>query len=129
MINQRKLAKKKVNELSGGMQQIVSILRSLILDPDILLLDEPFSSIDEISRDILHEQLLNIHNLSGKTTIMVTHSLQEAIYLSDKVIVLGGHPSSIVHIEHIRRSNTYDLHDKYSEDLLYYAKKLKEKLK
>lgn len=83
-------------ELSGGMQKMISILRAAVLDPEILILDEPFSSIDEISRDDLHEKLINIHNEDHKTTILVTHSIHEAVYLSDKIFILGETPSYII---------------------------------
>lgn len=88
-------AQRKPHELSGGMQQLVSIVRSLILDPDVLLLDEPFSSIDEINKAKLHGELLKIHRQTNKTTILVTHSLTEAVYLSDQVIVLTCNPGKI----------------------------------
>lgn len=86
----------KPNELSGGMQRIVSILRALVLRPSVLMLDEPFSSIDEISRSDLHEKLISIHNQEKLTTLMVTHSIEEAVYLSDMVLVLGGKPAKII---------------------------------
>lgn len=89
---------KSIKELSGGMQQIVAILRGIILNPDILLLDEPFSAIDEINREKIQDKLLDIHIKSKKTTLMITHSISEAIYLSDKVVVLGQNPMNIKEI-------------------------------
>ena len=86
----------KPHELSGGMQRMVSILRAAVLDPAVLILDEPFSSIDEISRDDLHEKLIDIHSKSCKTTIMVTHSIHEAVYMSDEIFVLGNSPATII---------------------------------
>jgi NitT/TauT family transport system ATP-binding protein len=92
------------HELSGGMQRIVAILRALVLMPDILILDEPFSSIDEINRNDLHEKLIAIHKSNKQTAIMVTHSIEEAVYLSDKVVVLGGSPAKIVRVFDIKSS-------------------------
>lgn len=86
---------KKPADLSGGMQQLVSIARSLALNPKILLLDEPFSSIDRINKEIFHRKLLKIHTETAKTTILVTHSLDEAIYLSDRVLVLTPRPAQV----------------------------------
>jgi len=89
------IAQKNIWEISGGTQQLVSILRSLSLNPDILLLDEPFSSIDEISRDKLHNKLIKIHQKTKKTIVMITHSISEAVFLSDKIIVLTKNPAKI----------------------------------
>lgn len=88
----------KPHEISGGTQKIVSILQSMIIDPEILLLDEPFSSIDELNREELQDQLLSIQKKRKKTTILVTHSLSEAVYLSDKVVVLTHKPAKIKRI-------------------------------
>lgn len=83
-------------ELSGGMQQIVSILRAVINNPAVLLLDEPLSAIDEINRNKLQDILIKLHNSNKQTTILVTHSIHEAVYLSDKIYVFGGSPVQIV---------------------------------
>lgn len=93
------LEEKKNNypkELSGGMQQIVSILRAVINDPAVLLLDEPLSAIDEINRNKLQDILINLHKANKQTTILVTHSIHEAVYLSDKVYILGDYPVQII---------------------------------
>jgi NitT/TauT family transport system ATP-binding protein len=95
------IEKKNIWEISGGTQQLVSILRSLSLNPDILLLDEPFSSIDEISRDKLHYKLIKIHKKTKKTIVMVTHSISEAVFLSDKIIILSKNPARIIKIVNI----------------------------
>lgn len=95
LVGLRSIAIKKVWEISGGTQQLVSILRSLSLNPDTLLLDEPFCSIDEISRDKLHGKLIKIHQKTKKTIVIITHSISEAVFLSDKVIVLTKNPAKI----------------------------------
>jgi NitT/TauT family transport system ATP-binding protein len=82
-------------DLSGGMQQRVSIARALIQDPDLLLLDEPFGSLDALTRERMGDELLAIWQASRKTVIMVTHSISEAVYLSDRVIVLTPRPAQI----------------------------------
>lgn len=83
-------------DLSGGMQQIVSILRSVINNPAVLLLDEPLSAVDEINRNKLQDILIKIHKVNKQTTVLVTHSIHEAVYLSDEVYILGGSPVQIV---------------------------------
>lgn len=82
-------------ELSGGMAQRVAIARALIHDPDLLLLDEPFASLDAITRERLWVELSNIWQASQKTVIMVTHSINEALFLADRALVLTKRPGKI----------------------------------
>ena len=86
------------HQLSGGMQQRIGLARALAIDPAILLMDEPFSALDAQTREVLQFELMRIHEHTEKTTLFVTHDLDEAVYLSDQVIVLGAKPGRVKQI-------------------------------
>lgn len=93
------------DSLSGGMKQRVALIRTLATDPDILLLDEPFSALDYVTRLALSDDLYKIIKNEGKTAILVTHDLAEAISLSDRVVVLTKRPSTVKKIYDIKLTN------------------------
>jgi NitT/TauT family transport system ATP-binding protein len=82
-------------QLSGGMKQRVGIARALAVDPEVVLMDEAFSAIDEVTADVLREEVSEIHKELGKTFVLVTHNLAEALELSDKVVVLSSRPARV----------------------------------
>src|SRR2546430_10558943 len=83
------------HELSGGMQQRVNLARALVMDPQILLMDEPFAALDAQTREVMQEELLRIWVKAKKTVLFVTHQIDEAIYLSDRVAVFSGRPGKV----------------------------------
>ena len=111
MVGLKNFEKHFPNQLSGGMQQRVNIARAFSIHPEILLMDEPFSALDEFTKEKLHEDLLRIWSQTNKTIIFVTHNIAEAVFLSDRVCVLSPHPgrlSAVVDID-LERTRTIDM--------------------
>ncbi len=109
LVNLEKFEKSYPQELSGGMKQRVSIARALISDPLVLLMDEPFGALDEITRNKMNTELNKIWKKTNKTVIFVTHSIPEAVFLSQRVIVLSQNPGTVKEIIEINLPEKRDM--------------------
>jgi NitT/TauT family transport system ATP-binding protein len=116
-------------QLSGGMQQRASIARALAFDADILLMDEPFGALDEIVRDRLNEELLRLWARTGKTTLFVTHSIPEAVFLSTRIVVMSPRPGRITDVidSPLPRERPLDIRE--SPEFLAVAHRVREGLR
>jgi NitT/TauT family transport system ATP-binding protein len=113
-------------QLSGGMKQRVGIARALAVDPEVVLMDEAFSAIDEVTADILREEVSDVHKELGKTFVLVTHNLSEALELSDKVVVLSSRPAKVKKIFSVQlerpRDRTHSTFIHMHSDILHLLK-------
>ncbi|MCY1103941.1 ABC transporter ATP-binding protein [Shouchella clausii] len=105
------------HELSGGMKQRVAIARALVMDPDILLMDEPFAALDEQTRMVLHKELLEIWAETGKTILFITHNIREAVMLSNRIVLMGTRPGRIKKEFIVQAALPRDPADSYLVDL------------
>ena len=95
IVGLEKFADSKINELSGGMKQRVGIARALVVKPDVILMDEPFGALDAQTRNIMQAELIGILKNTNQTIIFITHSVDEAVYLSDRIVVLTKRPTTV----------------------------------
>jgi NitT/TauT family transport system ATP-binding protein len=115
-------------ELSGGMRQRVAIVRALAYDPRVLLMDEPFGALDAITRDKLQDDLLRIWEQTHKTIVLVTHSVEEATYLADRVVVLTPRPGSVKSVFDVPLSRGRDGSVRQLPEFAEFAGALREQL-
>ena len=106
------------HELSGGMQQRVAIARSYVLDPDVLLMDEPFGALDAQTRVVMQEELVKLARVSPRTVLFITHAVEEAVYLADRVVVMSSRPGKvgeIVDVATVRKGENWDRHERIED--------------
>lgn len=98
------------HQLSGGMQQRVAIARSYIIDPEVLLMDEPFGALDAQTRIVMQEELVKLARVNPRTVLFITHAVEEAVYLADRIVVMGRNPGGIrdvIEIAELRQSERW----------------------
>ena len=106
------------HQLSGGMQQRVAIARSYVLDPDVLLMDEPFGALDAQTRTVMQEELIKLARVSPRTVLFITHAVDEAVYLADRVVVMTRRPGrigEIIDVAKIRHDEHWDRHERIED--------------
>ena len=129
LVNLTGFEKKHPWQLSGGMQQRASIARALAVEPDLLLMDEPFGALDEIVRDHLNEQLLKLWAKTNKTVVFVTHSIPEAVYLSNRIVVMSPRPGRIHDIIESDLPRDRDLSVRETPEFLRLAHRVRDGLR
>ncbi len=115
-------------ELSGGMQQRVAISRALVFDPPYLLMDEPFGALDALTRAEMNVELLRITEPSGKTVLLVTHSITEAVLLSDKVVVMTPRPGRVARVMSIELPRPRTLEMRFDARFAGYAEDIRQEI-
>ena len=112
------------HQLSGGMRQRVNLARALAVQPEILLMDEPFAALDAQTREVMQAELLRIWAADRHTVVFVTHQIDEAVYLADRVVILGARPGSIRDEIEIEMPRPRSLDDKHSDQFVHYTNRV-----
>ncbi|WP_431855243.1 ABC transporter ATP-binding protein [Azospirillum sp.] len=126
LVGLAQFAEKLPRELSGGMRQRVAIARSLMHDPQTLLMDEPFGALDAMTRETMNTELLRIWEAQRKTVILVTHSIDEAIFLADRIFVISPRPGRLSDVLDVRVSRPRSSHSRHEPAFIELAASLRE---
>jgi NitT/TauT family transport system ATP-binding protein len=127
-VNLQDFTNKYPRQLSGGMRQRVSICRALIHDPPILLMDEPFGALDALTRDEISTDLSRLCEDAGKTVVFITHSIAEAVHLSDRVIVMSPRPATVLDDVRIDLPRPREIQVRDTPEFGAYAQRIRAKL-
>lgn len=124
-----KFAKRFPYQLSGGMRQRANLARALIVDPEFLLMDEPFGALDAQTRELMQAELLRIWDVQKKTVLFVTHSIEEAVYLSDRILLMSARPGRIAHEYRVELERPRDPAIRHSVEFIEITKEIWERLR
>jgi NitT/TauT family transport system ATP-binding protein len=126
LVGLRDFAAHRPPQLSGGMQQRVAIARALILKPTLLLMDEPFGALDAITREQMNLELLNLWSLTGTTALFVTHDIGEAVFLSDRVVLLSHRPGTVQEIFPVNLPRPRLPEHRFADDFVRLCRRIRE---